>query len=60
LSPKTKPESVHDPELFIISVVDKRDWVKEILTCHIKGTFLRLPTTKRRTSNLNIVIKDHI
>jgi hypothetical protein len=60
LSPKTKSEGVHNPELYIISGVNRRDWVKEILTCHIKGTFLRLPTTRRRTSNLHIVIKDHI
>jgi hypothetical protein len=33
------------------------DW---ILACHINGIFFRFPIIRRRTSNLQIVRRDHI
>jgi hypothetical protein len=33
------------------------DW---ILACHINGIFLQFPIKRRRTSNLQIVTRDHM
>jgi len=54
----TEPEGIDNSKLEVCQIVAHYGFAGK-LTCHIKGIFLRFPITRKRTSNLHIVISDH-